>query len=137
MLENYATQIQKTIELAMEIETCRNKIDPSSIPKQISDFEKFEKTEAVKILNSHIDKLEKYLKTLSLEELKVIKVVMYIGRDYKNNNLPPVKKYEIERKYWDKKGCKSKDLEIQTLLEKRPLLKYLQSGCELLQINLN
>ncbi|MFJ6411921.1 hypothetical protein ACIQLG_03910 [Terribacillus saccharophilus] len=77
--------------------------------------------------------LEEYLTNLDLEELKVIKTVMYIGRDrdYRDNESFQ-ERYDYMWNYLNRKGWGTKELEVEILCGKTPLDDYLEEGCQIL-----
>lgn len=81
-------------------------------------------------------KLTDYLETLKYEDIKIIQTIMYIGRDtsygIKNEEIDSDKLFQefYISLTWDE----NKYIEINQIIEKEPLDKYLTRGMELLKI---
>lgn len=80
-------------------------------------------------------KLENYLESLDYETIKVIQTIMYLGRDEQyDKNLIGIERYKDYRKYMDDQiGWKTQYLEVQQIMEKLPLAKYLENGLEIIK----
>lgn len=83
-------------------------------------------------------KLEAYLSSLDFETIKVIQTIMYLGRDKDYKNIVnPEERYKRERESLDQgKGWASKEIEIDQIVGKVPLDKYLSDGFKILEIKI-
>ena len=79
--------------------------------------------------------LYEYMHKLDFETIKIIQVIMYIGRDG-SDEVDPTAIYDKQRHDFDKDGWNTKEIETQQILQKMPLHIYLLKGCEMLQIQL-
>ncbi len=78
----------------------------------------------------------KYLDSLDMENIKFIQTLMYIGRDYDGkDHKSPEAIYREQKEGLDIIGWKSKSIEINQMLGKAPLAKYLRSGLRILKCN--
>lgn len=81
--------------------------------------------------------LRDFLDSLDFETVKTIQCIMYLGRDrdYDHGDAPNeiLKK---QRAYFDAVGWTDKEIEINQIVEKAPLYRYLSRGFEILQVAL-
>lgn len=76
-----------------------------------------------------------YLESLSFEDIKVIQTVMYLGRDEDYEEHETYKeRYENNRKGLDSRGWNTKSIEINQIVQKAPLDRYLLNGFRILNI---
>lgn len=76
-----------------------------------------------------------YLESLSFEDIKVIQTVMYLGRDTDYEEYETYKeRYENNRKALDSRGWDTKSIEINQIVQKAPLDRYLLNGFRILNI---
>lgn len=82
--------------------------------------------------------LKNYMNSLTFEDIKMLQVVMYLGRerDYDKTLSTPLEIYNDYFKYIGGNGWHSKEIEINQMREKMPLADYLKSGLEILNIEL-
>lgn len=82
--------------------------------------------------------LYNFLNALDYETIKVLQTLMYLGRDKDyNKNLHSRDIYLRERSYFDNQvGWKTKEIEINQMVEKLPLDEYLEDALEILRIEL-
>lgn len=74
-----------------------------------------------------------FLDQLSHDEIKAIKTVMYIGRDKDHNQFTPAEmKFNAKLEDLDFIGNNSKEIDIETIIEKEPLGIYLLEGMRIL-----
>ncbi|MEC2390240.1 hypothetical protein BK709_04820 [Bacillus thuringiensis serovar shandongiensis] len=109
-----------------------DKGDSGSSPQDIIDFSKSPEGQE---LAKKEELLENYLKELDFDTVKNIQTIMYLGRDKDyNKEDTPEEIYRKEREYFDSQGWNSQDIEINKIVEKAPLDKYLEDGLEILKI---
>lgn len=77
--------------------------------------------------------LRAYVKTLDYEMVKIIQIIMYIGRDG-SILTNPVEIYIIARREFELNGWNRRDIEENQMLNKLPLHDYLENGCKILGI---
>lgn len=83
------------------------------------------------------NKFKEYLKSLDFEVVKIIQVIMYLGRDedYDENDYPN-EIYRKQKENFDEMGWNTKELEINQILSKGPsLYGYLLNGFKILKID--
>lgn len=81
--------------------------------------------------------LDSYLNTLDFEDVKMIQTIMYLGRDKDyNRSSMPEEIYRENREYMDNLGWTEKYIEVNQIVEKLPLDKYLENGLKILNIKL-
>lgn len=82
--------------------------------------------------------LKNYMDSLTFEDIKMLQVVMYLGRDRDHDKTlsTPLEIYNDYFKYFDGMGWHSKEIEINQVIEKAPLADYLKSGLEILNVEL-
>jgi len=98
----------------------------SSIPSEEDIFEQ------IKMKSE--DPVYKYLHSLDMETIKFIQTVMYIGRDYnENDNKTPEGIYNFQKEELDFIGWRSKSIEINQMLGQAPLYQYLINGLRIIQ----
>ncbi|HDR4865722.1 TPA: DUF3775 domain-containing protein [Bacillus cereus] len=109
-----------------------DKGDSGSSPQDIIDFSKSPEGQE---LDKKDELLESYLKELDFDTVKNIQTIMYLGRDkdYDVSDTPE-EIYSKERAYFDSQGWNSMSIEINQMVEKMPLDRYLEDGLEILQI---
>lgn len=82
--------------------------------------------------------LERYLRRLNFEQIKILQCIMYLGRDedyYETET--PEERYGKFRAAMDRRGWNDdKDIEMYQMLEKEPLDEYLENGLKILKIDL-
>ncbi|MFB8331281.1 DUF3775 domain-containing protein [Bacillus wiedmannii] len=106
--------------------------DIGSSPKVIHEFSKSPEGQE---LDKKEELLESYLKELDFDTVKNIQTIMYLGRDRDYDTLDtPEEIYRKERAYFDSQGWNTMSIEINQMVEKMPLDRYLESGLEILQI---
>lgn len=81
------------------------------------------------------EQLINYLESLSFEDIKVIQTVMYLGRDedYEEHETYQ-QRYQNFRNYLDSRGWNTKSIEINQIVQKAPLDRYLLNGFRILNI---
>ena len=80
--------------------------------------------------------LFEFMEALDLEEIKILRTVMYLGRDGdydKNKTQDEV--YNDYREYMDTLGWNEKRIEIDHMVSKFPLDNYLEKGFNILGVN--
>ena len=76
-----------------------------------------------------------YLNTLDYEVIKILQVIMYIGRDCSCIEEDATYSYVKTRKRFDLDGWNvSKEIEVNQMTDKCPLYEYWLSGCEKLGV---
>lgn len=82
--------------------------------------------------------LREYLESLDYETIKTLQIVMYLGRDQNyNENDTPEELFRKMREHFDELGWhEDKELEINQMIEKAPLDKYLKDGLRILKITI-
>lgn len=87
--------------------------------------------------NSYDNKLTEILMALDIEKVMALQTIMYLGRDkdYKTE-LTPDEIFLDYEKYIKSLGVKSKELEVNQMVEKMPLGEYLTEGYKILGITL-
>ncbi|MFB4471812.1 hypothetical protein ACDI16_02440 [Oceanobacillus caeni] len=108
---------------------------------KVALLERFENMAFDDYMNKdHENELELYnfLCALDFETVKVLQTLMYLGRDKDyNGNLTSKNIYLEERRYFDNQiGWKTKEIEINQMVEKLPLDEYLEEALKILRINL-
>lgn len=130
MTEKSIEVLKKVYNLAYErrIEYKKNGTEDITIGKNSRNI-----LEAIR--NPAEDKLIKYLNELDFETIKMIQTVMYLGRDNEYSDLSNgEQRYLKLREDFDKKGWKTKDIEISQIKQKVPLDKYLKKGLSILGV---
>lgn len=83
------------------------------------------------------DQITKILMDLSLDEVMSLQTIMYLGRDKDHNSeLAPDEIFLDYKKYIESLGIKTKELEVEQMVEKGPLGEYISEGCKILGIAL-
>lgn len=78
-----------------------------------------------------------FLNSLDYEVIKTIQTIMYIGRDTYFEEKDGTYNYKNAREIMDRQGWqKDKELEVNQMVGKMPLAKYLKDGFKKLNINL-
>lgn len=85
---------------------------------------------------SYSDKLTDILMNLTLEEVKALQSIMYLGRDkdYKGNTADEI--FTDYYNYISSLGVNKKHIEVRQMVSKIPLGEYLTEGYRILGINL-
>lgn len=111
-----------------------NKID--DVIKLAREREDLYEREAKVYHNNLDDKLEEYLNNLSFDEVKSLQAIMYLGRDRDYDaNLAPQQIYNSQFDYFDKTlGWNTKELEINQMVGKMPIAKYLIEAKKILKL---
>jgi len=79
--------------------------------------------------------LETNLENLSFDDVKSLRIIMYLGKDEDHNrDLKPIKIYENSKKFDETLDWKTKSLEIDQILEKLLLATYLINGKNILKL---
>lgn len=68
-----------------------------------------------------------YLNSLDFEMVQMLQTIMYIGRDCYNID-DTVDVYAVKRKELDRRGWKTKSIEIGQMTQKSQLVEYLMDG---------
>ena len=112
-----------------------NKIDAVIKLAQIKEVTYNENTYAsYSSLNS---KLETNLKKLSFDDVRSLRIIMYLGKDEDHSrDLKPIKIYENLKYFGETLDRKTKEFEIDQILEKLPLANYLINGKKILKLGL-
>lgn|SRR5699024_737242 len=123
-------------EVVSLAEKWKNAHDESSFQGgTMAAWREFQNTAAGKRLNEMENKLKDYLDTLNFDDIKVIKVVMYLGRDKDyDKSLSTEMIYNSYFDYFNNQGWASKEVEIHQLTGKYPLADYLKSGLNILEV---
>lgn len=108
----------------------------SKVYEQRDYYERNRHNEVIKYIDNLSDTpLSKHLEILSFEDIKVIKAVMYIGRDKDH------KQYESPQTILNNKfddldliNHASKNIAIDMIMEKKPLKDYILDGMEILKM---
>ena len=98
-------------------------------------FNRFVDEQAGKIERSVCQELETYLLSLTMENIVDLTLMMYLGRDMDcnmNTNPGEDRFLEFYDRYYDIVCGKSKEMLVDIILEKTPLLMYLHTGYRLL-----
>lgn len=101
----------------------------------------FEKASEFKLSPAELEtevSLKNYMNSLAFEDIKMLQVVMYLGREHDHDKTlsTPLEIYNDYFKYIAGNGWHSKEREINQMKEKMPLADYLKSGLEILNIEL-
>ena len=81
--------------------------------------------------------LSSYLNSLDFETIKVVQVIMYLGRDNEYNELADgYQRYANLRKDFDSQGWNTKEVEVNQIISKCPFAQYLKAGMRILGITL-
>lgn len=100
--------------------------------KELMEYEKTENHQKVK---EKKEALENYLNTQDFEDVKIMQVVMYIGRDTEQSNVKPAAElFEDNYNAFDRNGWNKKSIEVSQMVQKVPLDEYLIKGKELLNL---
>lgn len=134
--------IDKVIELKRAADTEAEQIDriyfsdrKAMIPSEMLNW--FEDEHSGKIERAAKRKFIEYLMNLSLEEVADLMLLMYLGRDFDANTHVPSGEerfLEFYDRYGDIVQGKTKDILIDTLYEKTPLVMYLRTGLRILDL---
>lgn len=129
MFKEYSDIFRKVIELADAY--YKAECPKETIEETMDDLDDFE-------ISNEKRALIEYLSNLDYEVIKVLQIIMYIGRDnIIEDNLSPQQKYLRERNYFDSQGWQEdKMIEIHQMTDKFPLVNYLNIGFKLLEINI-
>ncbi|GAB3797305.1 hypothetical protein [Virgibacillus kimchii] len=132
LLNEYKDVFKEVVRLAK-----KRRLD--HVPVSTSSFEK--KSFAyywVKKDDDDKENLKNFLNALDFETIKVLQTLMYLGRDKDfHDNLSRREIYRRERNYFDNEvGWKTKEIEINQMVEKLPLDEYLEDAFEVLKIEL-
>lgn len=71
--------------------------------------------------------LYKYLMSLDFEVIQALQTIMYVGRDFGEEEQVD-NYYKLKRAELDARGWKTKSIEINQMVQKRPLGDYLMRG---------
>lgn len=83
------------------------------------------------------DQITKILMDLSLDEVMSLQTIMYLGRDKDHNSkLSPDEIFLDYKKYIESLGVNTKKLEVEQMVGKSYLGKYIREGYEILDIAL-
>ncbi len=83
------------------------------------------------------DQITKILMDLSLDEVMSLQTIMYLGRDKDHNSkLSPDEIFLDYKKYIESLGVNTKKLEVEQMVGKSYLGKYIREGYEILGIAL-
>ncbi|MFJ7915424.1 MULTISPECIES: hypothetical protein [unclassified Lysinibacillus] len=83
--------------------------------------------------------LLEYLKSLSFDEIKMIQVVMHLGRGkYEDQPIGAKEIYEDQlERLFDGKDSETKEIKINIIIEKVPLARFLRTGLSLLDVKID
>lgn len=102
----------------------------------IGELLAFQDTVEGQKINALANELREYLQSLDFDDIKMLQIVMYLGRDQDyDTTLSPDLNYEDQFNYFENKGWSSKDIEINQMTHKLPLAEYLKSGLDILQVS--
>lgn len=104
--------------------------------EHISFMEQFKGKEILEFIERYTDRpLFQYLDSLNDKDVKVIKTIMYIGRDkdYNQYGTP----YSIfKQKYNELEFVNNEKLiDVELIIEKNPLIRYIHDGMNVLKMN--
>lgn len=129
LIDKYRDSFREVVSLAKKRRMLHDENSDDSITKiSITDH----------VYDESDVELKSYLMSLDFEAIKVVQTVMYLGRDKDyNESLEPRDIYLKERQYFDNHiGWKTKEVEVNQVVEKLPLDEYLEDGFEILSIKL-
>lgn len=103
----------------------------------VSGLLAFEATPEGKKIEALEIELDDYLQSLTFDDVKMLQIVMYLGRDQDyDESLPPHLIYKNEVDYFERNGWVDKEVEIKQMTEKLPLAEYLKSGLDILKVSI-
>ncbi|MFL0197637.1 PIN-like domain-containing protein [Clostridium sp. WILCCON 0269] len=103
--------------------------------EELERFWEYYKTGKGKLIKEAEKELRDYLHELDFETIKIIQTIMYLGRDGDYNEEDRVdERYSKFRQDLDELGWSKKDIEINQMVNKIPLDKYLIKGLKILGI---
>ncbi|WP_033543913.1 hypothetical protein [Planococcus sp. CAU13] len=101
----------------------------------MKELMEYEKTENYQKVKEKKDALENSLNSQDFEDVKIMQVIMYIGRDTAQSNIKPASQlFEENYDYHEKSGWNKKSIEVSQMVQKVPLAEYLIKGKELLNL---
>ena len=131
-LDNYIDEILKVISLAeIRDRATEHEYGESGVIDSVVNFSD------ISLEEREEDKaLYKYLNSLQYDAIKVIQVVMYIGRgDFLDED--GTSSFSEAWDFFEEQGCnENKQVEAMQIFEKAPLAEYLRSGCKRLGIHI-
>lgn len=137
MFDEYIPHYKTVVDLAKKFEEAYNEeasegLHNFSLSKMAQFFEN--QKECTKS-ESYGKELESVLDSLDFEAIKILQVIMYLGRDEDYDpKQPPEEIYKDYRSYFDKRGWNTKAIETGQMTEKVPLGSYLENGFSILGI---
>ncbi|OSA92662.1 UNVERIFIED_ORG: hypothetical protein B2H93_13975 [Clostridium botulinum] len=101
----------------------------------INTYLDFNKTKNGILVNQATEELENFLNALDFEVVKTIQTIMYLGRDKDYENDIPIDRFKKVKKglIWNNQ----KSIEVNQIVSKLPLDKYLEEGFKILGIKIN
>ncbi|MFZ7942522.1 hypothetical protein [Neobacillus sp. 19] len=117
-------------------ESWKNLHDSSGFEgSSLKEIREFEATPTGRKIQAAEDALYSYMMALSVEDVKMLKAIMYLGRDRDyDKSLSPFEIYNDYFEYIGKGGWKSKEIGVNQMTEKMPLANYLKSGLNILEV---
>lgn len=101
----------------------------------IKTYLDFNKTKNGILVNQATEELKNFLNALDFEVVKTIQTIMYLGRDKDYENDIPIDRFKKVKKglIWNNQ----KSIEVNQIVSKLPLDKYLEEGFKILGIKIN
>ncbi|MFD1775427.1 DUF3775 domain-containing protein [Paenibacillus rhizophilus] len=131
---------RQVINLAKDYQEYNDKYALNEFSTSAEDFEKQKKhgqSHEYAEITRRKEKLSDFLDSLSLDDVKTVLVVMYLGRDeHYDPDASYEERYEYIRKEFDTESWNNKSIVINQIAGKAPLAEYLANGAEILGINI-
>lgn len=143
MFNEYNDIFKNVLKLAKKLDEANKKYGENGEElingvRVVTEEEKsrFMKSENYKIIYSYKSDLKYYLLSLDYDLIKILQTIMYIGRDNDYSQLEPISRVnKVNEQLEDTRN--GKEIEIQGMLDKEPLYKYLKKGFKRLQIQID
>ncbi|MGE6679436.1 hypothetical protein [Bacillus thuringiensis] len=132
MLEELNGVFKDVINLARDHRIYYEKHSVGGTPEEIHEFSKTPEGQEIK---RRKNLLKNYMDELDFETIKVLQVIMYLGRDREYDKQDtPEEIYRKDREYFDSQGWNTQSIETNQMIGKVPFDQYLEIGLEILQI---